>query len=90
MYDVYSCGFDGVMVRPKRVHKQNILIFAKDFAFQKSHELASKINRSTLGSVWVFVGDFGSLDDHFTIIVESLWVYEGPFSKNIRFPHRPE
>ena len=44
MYDVYSCGFDGVIVRPKRVHKQNILIFAKDFAFQKSHEPARKIN----------------------------------------------
>ena len=32
MYDVYSCGFDGVMIRPKRVQKQKILIFAKDFA----------------------------------------------------------
>ena len=44
MYDVYSCRFDGVMVRPKRVHKQNMLIFAKDFAFQKSHELANRIS----------------------------------------------
>ena len=35
MYDVYSCGFDGVMIRPKRVHKQKILIFAKDFACQR-------------------------------------------------------
>ena len=35
----------------------------------------------SLGSVWVSVGDFGSLDGHFAMIVESLWVYEGPFSK---------
>ena len=37
-------------------------------------------------SVWVFVGDFASLDGHFAIIVESLCVYERPFSKNTRFP----
>ena len=42
----------------------------------------------SVGSVWVSVGDFGSLDGHFAMIVESLWVYEGPFSKNIHFPHR--
>ena len=40
----------------------------------------------SLGSVWVSVGDFGSLDGHFAMIVESLWVYEGPFSKNTHFP----
>ena len=40
MYDVYSCGFDGVIVRPKRVHKQIILIFAKDFACHGSHGYA--------------------------------------------------
>ena len=40
------------------------------------------------GSVWVSVGDFGSLDGHFTIMVESLWVYESPFLKNIHFPNR--
>ena len=40
----------------------------------------------SLGSVWVSVGDFGSLDGHFAIIVDSLWVYEGPLSKNIHFP----
>ena len=45
MYDVYSCGFDGVIVRPKRVHKQIILIFAKDFACHGSHEDA----RESLG-----------------------------------------
>ena len=39
-----------------------------------------------MGSVWVFVGDFASLDGHFAIIVESLWVYEAPFSKSIISP----
>ena len=28
-----------------------------------------------LGSVWVSVGDFVSLDGHFALMVESLWVY---------------
>ena len=30
-YDVCSCGFDGVIVRPKRAHKQEIHIFASVF-----------------------------------------------------------
>ena len=38
-----------------------------------------------MGSVWVSVGDFGSLDGHFAMIVESLWVYEGPLSKHTPF-----
>ena len=42
----------------------------------------------SLGSVWVSVGEFGSLDGHFAMIVKSLWVYEGPFSKNIHFPYK--
>ena len=93
-------GTDGVIVRPKRVHKQNIFIFAKDFACprrargrQECEERSEPdhfgvIFGVTLGSVWVSVGDFGSLDSHFTIIVESHWVYKGPFSKNIHFPNR--
>ena len=44
----------------------------------------------TLGSVWVSVGDFGSVVGYFAMIVESLWVYEGPFSKNTHFPNRFE
>ena len=42
----------------------------------------------SLGSVWVSVGDFGSVDGYFAMIVESLWVYEGPFSKNTHFADR--
>ena len=38
----------------------------------------------SVGGFW----SFWSLEDHFEIIVESLWVYEGPFSKNIHFPNR--
>ena len=43
---------------------------------------------ATLGSVWVSVGDLASLDGHFAIIVESLWVYESHRSKNTHFPNR--
>ena len=48
----------------------------------------------TLGALWgqvwvslVSVDDFGSLDGHLAIIVDSPWVYEGPLSKKIHFPH---
>ena len=34
----------------------------------------------------IYESDFGSLWDHFGIIVQSLWVYEAWFSKNIHFP----
>ena len=40
----------------------------------------------TLGSVRVSVGDFGSVDGDFAMIVGSLWVSEGPFSKTLVFP----
>ena len=39
----------------------------------------------SLGSVWVSVDDFGSLDGHFAIIVDSPWVYEGPLTKTHTF-----
>ena len=42
----------------------------------------------SLGSVWVSVGDFGSLDGRFAMIVESVWLYQGSFSKNTYFPDR--
>ena len=38
----------------------------------------------SLGSVWVSVGDFGSVDSYFAMI----WVYEGPFSNNTDDPDR--
>ena len=98
-----SCGFDGVMVRPKRVHKQEIHIFATFFACQRSLEDPRSAKKwpsrrsilayeghfgATLGSLWVYGGDFSSLRDHYGMVVESLWVYEGPFSKSTHFPHR--
>ena len=42
----------------------------------------------SLGSVCVSVGNFGSLDGDFAMIVESLWVHEGPFSRSTLFPSR--
>ena len=36
-----------------------------------------------MGSVWVSVCDFGSLDGYFAMIVEPLRVYESPFSTKI-------
>ena len=49
----------------------------------------------TLASLWGqfgvsldICGDFESVDGYFAMIVESLWLYEGPFSKNIHFPKR--
>ena len=41
-----------------------------------------------LGSLWVSVGNFGSVDGYFAMIVESIWVYEDPFAENKHFPHR--
>ena len=42
----------------------------------------------TLEALCVYEGGFGSLYDHFGIIVESRRVYEGRFSKNMHSPHR--
>ena len=42
----------------------------------------------TLGSLWVYSNGSVSLYDHFGVIVESLWMCEGRFSKNIHFPNR--
>ena len=40
---------------------------------------------ATWGPFWVHGGDFSSLWDHYEMIVEPHWAYEGPFSKNIHF-----
>ena len=42
----------------------------------------------SLGSVWVSVGKFGSLDGHFGMIVKLLWVCLSAFSKNTHFLNR--
>ena len=41
-----------------------------------------------LGSVSISVGDFGSVDGDFAMIVESVWVCEGPFFKKHSFSHQ--
>ena len=85
MYDVYSCGFDGVIVRPKRAHKQQILIFPQDFACPRSHEYAKESLQSsepddfwvTEGSLW---GQFGYLCvtlGHLMVTSQSLWKHLG-------------
>ena len=56
MYDVYSCGFDGVIVRPKRAHKQEIHIFASFFACQKSHGQSKICCKPMSPGVWEGVG----------------------------------
>ena len=95
MYDVYSCGFDGVIVRLKRAHKQQILIFPKDFACPRSHEHAKESLQPsepddfwvTEGSLW---GQFGYLCvtlGHLMVTSQSLWrVYKGRFQKTLIFP----
>ena len=40
-----------------------------------------------MGPLWVYGSDFSSLWEHYGMIVESLWAYEGPFSKNIHPTH---
>ena len=55
-----SCGFDGVMVRPKRVHKQIILIFAKDFACHGSREDARESLQPSGPERWEGVGRVNS------------------------------
>ena len=43
-----------------------------------------------MGQLLVYSSVSVQLYDYFGIIVESLWVYESRFSKNIYFPHRFE
>ena len=56
MYDVYSCGFDGVIVRPKRAHKQEIHIFASDLMVQEGPEDAMRTKDRAAPTVWEGVG----------------------------------
>ena len=64
-------------VRPKRVHKQNILIVAKDFEGSRYPRVDSeKKQPSGPDRFWVTLG---SLWDHFAVTLGSLRVYEGYF-----------
>ena len=56
MCDVYSCGLDGVIVGPKRVRKQNIIVFTEDFIRQRSHEHSRKTNGPPGIGLWEGVG----------------------------------
>ena len=81
MYDVYSCGFDGVIVRPKRAHKQEIHIFASDFEGPRGARARQPNEQRsgpghfwvTFGSVW---GEFCCLWvtlRHLMVTLQSLW-----------------
>ena len=80
-------------IKKKYTYLRRILLVQEgpDDANRTNNGAAPRRFGARLGSLWVSVGDFWSfwsLEDHFEIIVESLWVYEGPFSKNIHFPNR--
>ena len=55
-YDVYSCGFDGVIVRPKPAHKQEIHILPTFFACQDGPEDAKWACEEAGRTVWEGVG----------------------------------
>ena len=84
MYDVYSCGFDGVIVRPKRVHKQIIHIFAKDFACQRNREDPKAGLQVSEPDRWAacggdFGGTLGSLWGQVWVSLGLVWVSVGDF-----------
>ena len=82
MYDVYSCGFDGVIVRPKRAHKQEIHIFASDFEGSRGHELSREsLQASEPGHFWVTLG---SIWARFMIALGFLLAYAGDFGSILR------
>ena len=98
MYDAYSCGFDGVILRPKRAHTQQTHIFTTFFACHRSHGGAKESWQLsepdpfgvTLGSLW---GQFGYLWvtlGHLMVTSQSLWSHFGYmkvcFQKTIIFP----
>ena len=64
-------------IRPKRVHKQIILIFAKDFACHGSHEYSKEsLQRSGPGHFGVTLGWFWDDFAHSWATLRSFWVYE--------------
>ena len=64
-------------IRPKRVHKQIILIVAKDFACHGSHEDAREsLQPSEPGHFGVTLGSFWDHFAHSCATLRSFWVYE--------------
>ena len=70
------------LVGPKTGKVKKLLVF-KAFLKGPSYPRADSENErlsgpghfwATLGSLWVYSGDFGSLYDYFGIIVELLWM----------------
>ena len=61
---VFKSIFEGVKLSTRRFRKRTT---------ERAEPLLGHFG-ATLGSLWVYSGDFGSLYDYFGIIVELLWV----------------
>ena len=102
-YDACSCGLDGVVVRPKRVHKEEIQIFEKGFACPRNHgdsrkefQVAEPVTleplRCHIGGQFVptLMALWGQIG--FGISMGSLWCHSGfmkvRFQKTFVFPIR--
>ena len=80
MCDVYTCGSDGVIVRPKRVHKQEIRILPMDFACPRGPRgRQAREQRSEPGVILAHSGvtlrALGVYESYFGII----WINESYF-----------
>ena len=81
MYDVYSCWYDGVIVRPKRVHKQIIFILRR-FCFSKKPRRRQPNEQASGPERWEGVG--GGLFEGFGV----LGCLEGLKFKSLRDPRQ--
>ena len=102
----YRCRMACIMhvvspcVRSKRVHKQKILIFAKDFACprgarrrQPNEQPSGPVGPDRLGgSLWGHFGYLWVTLGHLMVTLQSLWSHFGymkvPFQKTLIFPYR--
>ena len=92
-------GICAGLVGPKSENVEIPLVFKGFFeASRRPRVRQPREQRSEPGDFWVSLirlldhlvqlcGQFG-FGDHYGIIVESLWVSESTFSKNIHFPNR--
>ena len=55
-YDVCRCGFDGVIARPKRAHKQEIHIFPRILLFKEATGVPEKVNSPASRTAWEGIG----------------------------------
>ena len=81
MYDAYSCGFDGVIIRPKRAHKRQTHISATFYPVKVENQkfnnpprtlprIALDLLCGQFGYLWVTLG-------HLMVTSQSLWSHFG-------------